>query len=176
MSNKANKYGGINDVKNCDKRIYNLWYDMLRRCYDTEFHAAKNGRAYADCEVCEEWFLLSNFMNDIKELENYDLWRIKKGYAIDKDITVPGNRVYRKEACKFVTKSENATDALVRHPEIQKKAAELRKQAITLSKDGKTLMFKSQIEACEFLGMRSDAIATSIYHKCRCRGYEIARA
>ena len=32
-----NKYGGISDI-HCDKRIYNLWYQMLRRCYDTEQH------------------------------------------------------------------------------------------------------------------------------------------
>lgn len=37
-----NKYGGVNDMpagwtksKN-NKRVYSLWFDMLRRCYDEE--------------------------------------------------------------------------------------------------------------------------------------------
>ena len=25
-----NKYGGINDMPNCDKRVYGLWFQMLR--------------------------------------------------------------------------------------------------------------------------------------------------
>ena len=36
-----NKYGGINDMPNCDKRVYGLWYQMLRRCYDTTQHERK---------------------------------------------------------------------------------------------------------------------------------------
>ena len=175
MARKPNKYGGINDMKGCDPKIYDLWYAMLTRCYDTKIQAGIHGRCYADCEVCEEWFLLSNFAKDIKELDNYDLWYNSNEYAIDKDITIPGNRIYRKEACRFVTRRENSVDALARHPEIQARGAEARQTPITLSKDGKTLTFKSQSEACDFLGTRSDAIATSIYHKCRCRGYEIAR-
>ena len=30
----VNRYGGVCNVKNPDKRVYNLWYGMLRRCYD----------------------------------------------------------------------------------------------------------------------------------------------
>lgn len=175
MARKPNKYGGINDIKGCDKKIYDLWYSMLRRCYDTEVHRGSHGRCYADCQVCDEWFALSNFAKDIEMLENYDLWHSGNGYVIDKDITILGNRTYCKEACRFVTKTENSVDVLTRHPEIQSRGAESRKTPITLSKDGKTLTFKSQSEACDFLGTRADAIATSIYHKCRCRGYEIAR-
>ena len=176
MRKRTNKYGGVNDMNGCEKKTYKLWYSMLRRCYDTKLHTERYGRSYADCQVCEEWFTLSNFAKDIEELENYDLWRAGKGYAIDKDMKIPGNRTYCKEACKFVTKHENAVDAITRHPEIQKKGAETRRMPITLSKDGKTLSFNSHIEASDFLGINSNAIATSIYHKCRCRGYEIARA
>ena len=48
-----NKYGGINDMPNCDKRVYVLWYQMIRRCYDTTQHERKKGKSYADCEVCD---------------------------------------------------------------------------------------------------------------------------
>jgi hypothetical protein len=50
-----NKYGGVADLKGCNKRVYNLWYQMLRRCYDKEQHKRGRGKAYADCEVCEEY-------------------------------------------------------------------------------------------------------------------------
>ena len=42
-----NKYGGISDI-HCDKRIYNLWYQMLRRCYDTEQHKRSRGSSYSE--------------------------------------------------------------------------------------------------------------------------------
>ena len=29
----VNRYGGVCNVKNPDKRVYNLWYGMLRRYY-----------------------------------------------------------------------------------------------------------------------------------------------
>ena len=47
-----NKYGGIADIS-CDKRIYNLWYQMLRRCYDAEQHKRTRGSSYSDCEVSD---------------------------------------------------------------------------------------------------------------------------
>ena len=174
MSKKANKYGGINDVKNCDKKTYNLWKDMLRRCNDKEFQQ-KSGRTYVGCKVCEEWYILSNFVRDIKTLENYELWRANKRYSIDKDIKIPGNKLYSKETCIFTTVADNSRDAMKRNPQAIKIATEYHKMPITLSKNGKTLRFNSQKEACDFLGARPDAIATCIYHKCRCRGYEIAR-
>ena len=169
------KYGGINDVKNCDKKTYDLWKDMLRRCNDKKYQQ-KSGRTYVGCKVCDEWYILSNFIRDIQALENYDLWKGNKRYSIDKDIKIPGNRVYSKETCIFTTVSNNSKDAMKRNPHAIEKAQERRKTPITLSKDGKSIKFNSQREACDFLGMRPDAIATSIYHKCRCRGYEIARA
>ena len=63
-----NKYGGINDMPTCDKRVYGLWFQMLRRCYDTTQHERKKGKSYADCEVCDRWKMLSCFAKDIKEL------------------------------------------------------------------------------------------------------------
>ena len=53
-----NKYGGINDMPNCDKRVYGLWFQMLRRFYDTTQHEREKGKSYADCEVCDRWKML----------------------------------------------------------------------------------------------------------------------
>lgn len=60
-----NKYGGVNDMLTgwtkdaTNKRVYVLWFDMLRRCYDEEQLARSKGRSYAECTVCERWFSLS---------------------------------------------------------------------------------------------------------------------
>lgn len=119
-----NKYGGINDMPNCDKRVYGLWFNMLRRCYDTTQHEREKGKSYADCEVCDRWKILSCFANDIKKLEGYNDWMNKTGYCLDKDMKIPGNKVYRKAACMFVPASENIREVSKRHPNITKKANE----------------------------------------------------
>ena len=56
-------------MPNCDKRVYGLWFQMLRRCYDTTQHEREKGKSYADCEVCDRWKMLSCFAKDIKKLE-----------------------------------------------------------------------------------------------------------
>lgn len=89
-----NKYGGINDSSNCNKRIYNLWFGILRRCYDTTQHKRPKGKAYADCEVCNDWKKLSCFERDIKTLSNYDKWEQSNDYVLDWSDTdeMPNNK------------------------------------------------------------------------------------
>ena len=71
-----NKYGGINDMPNCDKRVYGVWYQMLRRCYDTTQHEREKGKSYADCEVCDRWKMLSCFAKGFLICPNtgMDIW------------------------------------------------------------------------------------------------------
>ena len=78
-----NKYGGINDMPNCDKRVYGLWFQMLRRCYDTKQHEREKGKSYVDCEVCDRWKMLSCFAKDIKKLEGYNDWMNKTDMTDD---------------------------------------------------------------------------------------------
>lgn len=50
-----NKYGGVNDMPTGwtktpeNKRVYALWFDMLRRCYDNEQLSRSRGRTYSSC-------------------------------------------------------------------------------------------------------------------------------
>jgi len=102
-------YGvGINDADyetqsriNGKKRIcpfYRKWFDMIVRCY-SEKHLIKRP-SYADCSVCDEWLLFSNFKS----------WMFKhkwKGLELDKDIINPGNRVYSPSNCCFVPRALN---------------------------------------------------------------------
>lgn len=72
---------------------YNIWYGMIRRCYDSKSHEYK--KTYIGCFVCDEWLYFSNFKKWFDE--NYI-----EGYALDKDILVHGNKTYSPETCCFV--------------------------------------------------------------------------
>ena len=171
-----NKYGGINDMGTCDKRVYNLWFQMLRRCYDTTQHERDRGRSYADCEVCDRWKMLSCFAKDITRLEGYNDWLTKSGYCLDKDTKVPGNKVYSKATCRFIPYTENIRDVAKRHPDILKNAREAHKTKYVLEANGVTLIFDSEKAACEFLGVKKCSVSSCYRQGCKCKGYVIKRA
>ena len=126
---------------------------MLRRCYDTTQHERVRGKSYANCEVCDRWKTLSCFVKDIKKLDGYNDWLTKMGYCLDKDIKIPGNKVY----C-------NIRDISKRHPSITKKANEAHKAKYVLEANDVTLLFDSEKAACEFLGVKKCSVS-SCYHK-----------
>lgn len=78
--------------------FYRKWVDMLVRCYNEKFKAMHP--SYMNCTVCEEWLLFSNFK---AWMETQD-W---EGKDLDKDLIVPGNRVYSPDACVFVNQMVN---------------------------------------------------------------------
>jgi hypothetical protein len=82
-------------------RIYETWRHMLYRCYKS------NAKAYEGCCVSSEWHNFQQFCEDFPNLEGYDLWLNNKNYQIDKDLKIPGNRVYCKNSCKLVSQKEN---------------------------------------------------------------------
>ena len=82
-------------------KISDLWNDMLTRCY-----ANRNDMpTYKGCEVSNSWKHASNFYNDIRKLSNYEM--IFKGYQLDKDILVKGNKIYECGKCCIVPKDIN---------------------------------------------------------------------
>ena len=170
-----NKYGGVADLKNCNKRVYNLWYQMLRRCYDKEQHKRGRGKAYTDCEVCEEWMSLSIFATDIQEIEGYEEWLNDKSYCLDKDTKTSGNKIYSKENCRFIPKSENVKDISNRNPLVYKKPVECSKAQYILQRDGETLRFESEKDACKFLGVNQCVVASCYRSKCKCKGYTVLK-
>lgn len=99
---------GINDStfsvsKSIDGRRFNhsayqAWQGMIKRCYDPKFHA--RNETYIGCEVCEEWQRFSNF---------FAWWKLNHvyGYELDKDLLIPGNKVYSPLTCLYIPKSLN---------------------------------------------------------------------
>ena len=115
-------YGvGVNDLgyrtqvweelpKNGGKRVqktvfrckyYTAWKHMLRRCHSKKYLESKP--SYIGTSVCSEWLYATEFK---KWMEHQD-WR---GKCLDKDIIVPGNKLYSPETCAFVL---NATNSFV---------------------------------------------------------------
>ena len=99
-------YGvGINDYKGSVKcgfihlRSYNVWVEMLKRCYN-DAYKSKN-ETYRYCYVCDDWLRFSVFKTWFDE--NYI-----EGYQLDKDILVKGNKIYSPDTCCFVPKKINS--------------------------------------------------------------------
>lgn len=170
-----NKYGGINDIPGCDKRVYNLWYQMLRRCYDDTQHGRNRGKSYADCDVSGRWMRLSNFAMDLPELPGYYSWLTKPGYCLDKDTIIPGNRIYGKEYCCFLTNAENIRDIHNRHPENIRSLHESNKTKYAIFNDDEIIIFDSEKDACKYLGVVNCSVASCYRKGVRCKGYRIKK-
>lgn len=96
---------GINDVDdpifNHDgtrSPFYEAWASMLKRCYSVKFKVRHP--SYSECYCIEEWKYFSNFKS---WMETQD-W---EGKQLDKDLLVPGNKMYSPETCVFVSKAVN---------------------------------------------------------------------
>lgn len=80
--------------------VYMAWSSMMHRAYSKSHHA-KHRPNYAGCSVVEAWHRFSNFQK----------WMLKQdweGKALDKDILVPGNKVYGPKTCAFVDQMTNS--------------------------------------------------------------------
>lgn len=78
--------------------FYDKWKAMLQRCYSKKRQARHP--AYVGCTVRPDWYVFSNFK---KWMEQQD-WR---GKELDKDLLVPGNKVYCADACVFLDRMTN---------------------------------------------------------------------
>jgi hypothetical protein len=72
---------------------YATWTNMLARCYSPTVQARHP--TYIGVTVCPEWLHFSNFKTWFDD--NY-----MHGYEMDKDILVPGNRVYGPTTCCYL--------------------------------------------------------------------------
>lgn len=79
--------------------LYRSWKAIFKRVGNKDgIHPT-----YSDVTVCDRWFSYDNFFEDMA-----DTWF--NGATIDKDTIKPGNRIYCKEYCKWITKSENVKE------------------------------------------------------------------
>lgn len=80
---------------------YSTWVGMITRGYCDRFK--KRNTSYAECTVDREWHNYQNFakwFTSQKQCERLDI-------QLDKDILVPGNKVYSKDNCILIPREIN---------------------------------------------------------------------
>ena len=80
-------------------KYYAAWRDMLTRCYSKKY--LESYPSYIGTSVCSEWLYAAAFK---KWMEQQD-WRDK---SLDKDIIIPGNKLYSPDTCAFVLPTTNS--------------------------------------------------------------------
>ena len=81
--------------------IYELWLSMFNRCYRED--SLSRVPSYAGCSVTGDFIYLSKFKEWCKLQKGFG----NKGWQLDKDILVKGNKVYEPNTCCFVPKDLN---------------------------------------------------------------------
>lgn len=77
---------------------HKVWTNMINRVYAESYRS--RFPAYVGCYVCDDWLTFSKFK---AWMEKQD-W---EGKHLDKDLLVPGNKVYSPETCVFVSRHVN---------------------------------------------------------------------
>lgn len=99
---------GINDhdkptfVNGKSIKEYQIWTDMLRRCY-SEFELNRHP-TYKGCEASDNFKRFSGFLSWAENQIGF----CKDGWQLDKDIIIKGNKIYSEETCCFVPPEINS--------------------------------------------------------------------
>ncbi|CDQ22558.1 hypothetical protein [Halobacillus karajensis] len=123
---------------------YKTWSHMLERCYEpkTRYFKYYGGKGVV---VCERWLRFSNFLEDIKELPNYEKYISSeklREYSLDKDILGDGY-IYSKESCMFANQKQ------------QINVPGRVKPIYSISPSGEIMKHNSITQACEELGVHN---------------------
>ncbi|MGE8458154.1 MAG: hypothetical protein ACN6OY_16485 [Pseudomonas alloputida] len=73
--------------------FYKAWTGMLERCYSEKFQI--RNPTYHDCSASSDWFIFSSFKAWMSTQDH-------EGKHLDKDLLVPGNKVYSPNTCAFI--------------------------------------------------------------------------
>ena len=104
-------YGWIS-ANEWNHRVYAVWANMILRG-TTKFQ--ERHPTYKGCTICDRWLTLSNFIEDIQKIDNYDYELFMNGeLELDKDIKSNGqNKYYCLKNCMFASHEENAKQAML---------------------------------------------------------------
>lgn len=80
---------------------YAAWRSMIYRCYSTVFQDKHS--SYVGCTVCEEWHNFQVFADWYTREDEYG-----RGYHLDKDVLVKGNKIYSPSTCCLVPQDINS--------------------------------------------------------------------
>lgn len=97
LKDRIPMYQSING-KNVAEPHYATWKSLFHRCYGGK------SKYHLDCEVDERWWLFSEFW---KWMDTQEWKRNDEKFTLDKDLKIPGNKIYSPEACIFVPQQIN---------------------------------------------------------------------
>ena len=84
---------------------YALWSNVIARSYCKKLK--ERFAHYRETTCCDDWLVMSNFISDIVEIDNFEKFRTEN-WQIDKDILFKGNNIYRKDRVCFVPHEINS--------------------------------------------------------------------
>ncbi len=87
-------------VKGVHTPAYKTWRNMLQRAYCPKTHAKQP--TYIGCSIDGEWH---DFQDFAEWFENHEY--SNHGYHLDKDLLIPGNKIYTPDRCVFVPSQLN---------------------------------------------------------------------
>ena len=79
-----------------DTKDYALWKRMLERCYSDSYQ--KKRPTYEGCEVSDNFKYYEYFYEWCNKQIGFDV----KGWHLDKDLLIKGNKVYSENSCVFI--------------------------------------------------------------------------
>lgn len=105
---------GVISTSDYDKKMYDMWRNMILRCYDTN-HSSYNRYGGAGITVCDRWLCFENFIKDFSTLPGYTDYfydQDKSKYSLDKDYLQQGfdkaQMIYSPETCCIIKGDTNS--------------------------------------------------------------------
>ena len=92
-------------VNGVHTKEYDLWYNMLRRCYSDTYK--KKYPTYESCEVSENFKYYEYFYEWCHKQIGFGADGNGNSFQLDKDLLVKGNKVYSETICVFIPKDIN---------------------------------------------------------------------
>ena len=88
-------------INGVQTKEYVLWMNMLRRCYSDDFK--KRNPTYEGCEVGDNFKYYEYFYEWCHKQIGFG----NKGWHLDKDLLIKGNKVYSENVCVFIPSEIN---------------------------------------------------------------------
>lgn len=114
IANGSGCLGMVPYATNVYYKEYNVWHDMVRRCYNKEYKEYKRYGAKG-VSVDLTWRCFEFFLYQLPYVQGYEEWKMNPSeYELDKDIkqmnTPVGERVYSVNTCCFISKKYNTIE------------------------------------------------------------------
>ena len=93
-------------VNGRNTKEYNLWRDMLRRCYSETFQ--KKHPTYEGCKVSNNFLHYEYFYEWCHKQVGFANDGNGNPFQLDKDLLIKGNKVYSEDSCVFLPNEINS--------------------------------------------------------------------